>query len=447
MFTKITILFTTLFLASSALGDIHENIKLKWQTLSEEFNLNSNEHGFCYLYNDQIYGETAHLKSRLASTTKPITSLMAIDTLGVEYQFKTILSYDGENLHIKGSNDPLYSEEKLLYLIAGLNSLGIKKIKTLSFDKQVPVFADALKPYMSMSERRANLENSKKELLKYFNFKEHDDLVKSMKALLKNTPQEVLSELSMPNRISNYEMQVNNVIYSEENPLQNKKDLRFFEVTTTPILEYLKYQNSISHNWMADILYTSYGEEAFSSWYLQNFTDENLGRDYVQTRKGYNELEMTSTFYTGSGLDDKRNNERVDNYSTCAVMVRLYQKLNDTLVDGGHNLQEALPVAGLDYGTLKKRLNLKKNLGAILGKTGTLMNTRSLAGKLLTQSGPVYFGFFHHVFKVDRNNAKMSQDLMVNYIIEEFGGSKPISHKEPKYFYPAFKTIEEIKND
>ncbi|MFG1482580.1 D-alanyl-D-alanine carboxypeptidase [Halobacteriovorax sp. HFRX-2_2] len=436
-------IFITLSLAHAT---NHQAIEAKWLSLSKEFNLDPNKHGFCYIYQGQVYGKNAHLKGRLASTSKPITSLMAIETLGPNFQYETRVYSNGDSIHLEGSNDGMFSEEKIFYLIAALNANGITKLNTISFDDNTPIFAIALRPYMSMSEAWYSKEYNIEQLQEYFNLSRNKKIQIRLKEFLQKTGEDRLKELGLPLKASAYQMKVNKVVFAESNPLKEIKST--YLIKSPGLLTYLKFQNSVSHNWLSDITYKSYGAQKYSSWFLQNLVEEKLGNDYYQKRIGFSENEANIKLYTGSGLDSKIDGKRVDNYATCAIVLSSYIALENSLHQTGNSIEHILPIAGVDIGTLSKRLNSQRNLGSIFAKTGTLMNTKSLAGKISTQQGPVFFGHFHHVFKAngrDQYNAKIVQDLMTEFMIEEFGGAKKIkNYMKPRPFIPLEGTVEEI---
>ncbi|MGI4992669.1 D-alanyl-D-alanine carboxypeptidase [Halobacteriovorax sp. GFR7] len=440
------ILVTIFITLSLAHASNHQAIEAKWLSLSKEFNLDPSEHGFCYIYQGQVFGRNAHLKSRLASTSKPITSLMALETLGPNFHYETKVYSNGNSIHLEGSNDGMFSEEKIFYLIAALNANGITKLDTISFDDNTPIFAIALRPYMSMSEAWYSKEYNIEQLQEYFNLSSNKKIRTRLNEFLEKTGEDRLRELGLPLKASAYQMSVKRILYAKSNPLNNIN--RTYLIKSPGLLTYLKFQNSVSHNWLSDITYKSYGAEKYSSWFLQNLVEEKLGNDYYQKRVGFKENEKNIKLYTGSGLDSKVDGKRVDNHATCAIVLSAYLELENSLHQTGNSLEHVLPVAGIDIGTLSKRLNSQRNRGAILAKTGTLMNTKSLAGKISTQQGPIFFGHFHHVFKSngqDQYNAKIVQDLMTEFMIEEFGGAKKIkNYMKPRHFIPLEGTVEEI---
>jgi serine-type D-Ala-D-Ala carboxypeptidase/endopeptidase (penicillin-binding protein 4) len=77
----------------------------------------------------------------------------------------------------------------------------------------------------------------------------------------------------------------------------------------------------------------------------------------------------------------------------------LLRALEATLAGSGHGLADALPVSGLDHGTLEKRLDGQGEAGHVVGKTGTYgeYGASALAGALRTrQHGTVYFAILNH---------------------------------------------------
>jgi D-alanyl-D-alanine carboxypeptidase/D-alanyl-D-alanine-endopeptidase (penicillin-binding protein 4) len=79
--------------------------------------------------------------------------------------------------------------------------------------------------------------------------------------------------------------------------------------------------------------------------------------------------------------------------------VALLRALEATLARSGHALVDALPVSGLDRGTLEKRLDGEGEAGHVVGKTGTYgeYGASALAGALRTREyGTVYFAILNH---------------------------------------------------
>jgi len=70
-----------------------------------------------------------------ASTIKVLTGLMALETLGPQYRFRTHFYRDEEeNLYIKGEGDPFLTSEAIGQIARKLKQLKIQNINTLIFD-------------------------------------------------------------------------------------------------------------------------------------------------------------------------------------------------------------------------------------------------------------------------------------------------------------------------
>ncbi|MDO8945788.1 MAG: D-alanyl-D-alanine carboxypeptidase [Desulfocapsaceae bacterium] len=73
-----------------------------------------------------------------ASTLKIITSLAALDILGPDYHFSTLISHDQQNnLYIQGSGDPFLLTENIIAIVRRLHESGIKQINNLIMDESV----------------------------------------------------------------------------------------------------------------------------------------------------------------------------------------------------------------------------------------------------------------------------------------------------------------------
>jgi D-alanyl-D-alanine carboxypeptidase/D-alanyl-D-alanine-endopeptidase (penicillin-binding protein 4) len=73
-----------------------------------------------------------------ASTLKIITSLAALDILGPDYHFSTLISRDQQNnLYIQGSGDPFLLTENIIAIVQRLHESGIREINNLVMDESV----------------------------------------------------------------------------------------------------------------------------------------------------------------------------------------------------------------------------------------------------------------------------------------------------------------------
>jgi D-alanyl-D-alanine carboxypeptidase/D-alanyl-D-alanine-endopeptidase (penicillin-binding protein 4) len=98
--------------------------------------------------------------------------------------------------------------------------------------------------------------------------------------------------------------------------------------------------------------------------------------------------------------------------------VKLLRALEQELAGTGHTLSDVLPVAGIDEGTLRDRLNAPEEAGRIVGKTGTFgdYGASALIGAIATSDrGTVYFAILDHGVPV--SDARRRQDRFLRVLL------------------------------
>jgi serine-type D-Ala-D-Ala carboxypeptidase/endopeptidase (penicillin-binding protein 4) len=101
--------------------------------------------------------------------------------------------------------------------------------------------------------------------------------------------------------------------------------------------------------------------------------------------------------------------------------VTLLRVLERQLESSGHALCDILPVAGVDEGTLRKRLDGPGEAGHVVGKTGTFgdYGASALIGAIATnERGTVYFAILDHDVPVPI--ARQRQDRFVRALLAQF---------------------------
>ncbi|MCB1689636.1 MAG: D-alanyl-D-alanine carboxypeptidase [Halioglobus sp.] len=119
--------------------------------------------------------------------------------------------------------------------------------------------------------------------------------------------------------------------------------------------------------------------------------------------------------------------------------VGILRALQSELVSHGLDLTSVMPVAGIDEGTLKKRLAGPNGEGVVVAKTGTYgdYGACALAGALLTQKGIVYFAILNHGVPIEE--ARRRQDAYVRVLIAELGALPWVYQRDDA---PAFTRAE-----
>jgi D-alanyl-D-alanine carboxypeptidase/D-alanyl-D-alanine-endopeptidase (penicillin-binding protein 4) len=122
-------------------------------------------------------------------------------------------------------------------------------------------------------------------------------------------------------------------------------------------------------------------------------------------------LRAEITLGDGAGTDPR-------NRLSPRAVVALLRALERELALSGHRLVDILPVAGVDAGTLRARLNAPTETGRVLGKTGTFgdYGASALAGAIRTSDrGTVYFAILNHGVPVPV--ARRRQDALVRVLL------------------------------
>jgi serine-type D-Ala-D-Ala carboxypeptidase/endopeptidase (penicillin-binding protein 4) len=171
--------------------------------------------------------------------------------------------------------------------------------------------------------------------------------------------------------------------------------------------EILFYQNAHSSNPIAERV----GEAVGGPKAVQNFLINDVGIPETDVVVGRT-----------SGLDYNR--------ITPKGTVQLFRQLVSWLEEHDMEPEDILPVAGVDAGTLQRRLTGVEYRGAVIGKTGTLPGTdggvSTLAGLAYTRDrGPIVFAIFNTRGPV--NTYRRLQDELVKDLIVEFGGSSDVN--------------------
>jgi serine-type D-Ala-D-Ala carboxypeptidase/endopeptidase (penicillin-binding protein 4) len=163
-----------------------------------------------------------------------------------------------------------------------------------------------------------------------------------------------------------------------------------------PLLSLAKSLNDYSNNIFKPLADQAGGAEAV----------ERLARSVVPTAMR-NEI----TLGDGAGTDPR-------NRLSPRATVQLLRALDAELHQTRHALFDILPVAGVDDGTLRHRMDGPEEIGRVVGKTGTFgdYGASALAGAIATSDrGTVYFAILNHNVPVPE--ARRRQDRFVRALL------------------------------
>jgi D-alanyl-D-alanine carboxypeptidase len=361
-------------------------------------------------------------KFPLASISKLVTSLWAIETLGANYRFETKIhiirkgqkTYD---MHFEGGRDPLMGRNVGYFILAQLamKQLGIEKIDTLSFDEnfqmewnvEEPVaIAGDTKVFADIAEQAAHVQ---RELENGFITPIADNSYTYLRKISKTVG------VTLPEQKPN--IKFGNVQFIAKADFQKTNETQTFVYKSAPLYKIVKNMNNRSNNYVADHLYWNLGgTPAFNAYLQQNLKMDN------------SDLE----FNLGSGNNaDYISKKKYDyNEGTCTAMIKVLIRLNEVLATQKLQLTDVMAVAGKDEeSTLGHYEGVMTD--AMVAKTGTVDKAKTLAGTISTGNGTIYFVILMHKDSSGENGS--ATNAIKNRIRALFtinNGSKKINYSE-----------------
>jgi D-alanyl-D-alanine carboxypeptidase len=357
----------------------------------------------------EVLGE--HNADRLfnpASVTKIATSLTAISRLGPDFSFRTSMYTDGKldpstgilhgSLYVIGSGDPAFFFENAMMIADKLNRSGIREVDGnlvvlgqfyFNFSASREASAKALRATLTPETWSAQTRESYSRFLA---IRAAEDRMSDAAARAQGDPHPAPAPpLSAPPSLKITGQTITD-------PTVNTSKLTPLAVhTSLPLLRVLKGLNDFSNNWMATIIGNLVG-------------GPDAVERFLKTEVGFKEDEIR--FATSSGLGANAISPR----NTITMLRKLI-----TYLDGkGLALEDILPIAGVDAGTLSKRFG-DAFRGSVVAKTGTLNGVSALAGVAYTRGrGPLLFVIYNrggsaHTFRA-------AQDETIKKVITLFGG-------------------------
>lgn len=322
-----------------------------------------------------------------ASVSKVPTTLALLRKLGPSHRFVTTFSTSGRvadgllmgDLLVEGGGDPSLVDEDALLVADRLLELGIKRVAgdlrlrgTLTFDWQSDEDGARLRRALSGSISPGALAT-----VRAWELENQDGSAPSPGSL---KPQGIRFEPAATQPGATGPL--------EDRPLVIHR--------SQPLLALAKSLNDYSNN-----IFKPLADEAGGAASV-----ESLARSVVPEAMR-NEI----TLGDGAGTDPI-------NRLSPRVTVNLLRALDKELQSSGHALFDILPVAGIDDGTLRHRLDGPEEMGRVVGKTGTYgdYGASALVGAIsTTDQGTVYFAILNHGVPVPE--ARRRQDRFVRSLL------------------------------
>ncbi len=401
-------LSAALFITFQAWAQDHGALLADFKAIASKSGLTPiGQQSYCYSDANGIHGYQVDKLQRIASVTKLFTTFFAAETLDLNKQFETKLFISGDSLHISGSRDPYFEEEKILLLMKALNDLGYKSFKKVTFDSHFKFYDLALESHANITPLMT------KERLAIFFSNKNSVYIKSKWAMINKFAQEENIDLD-PSLIPNIEAV--SVQLSELNPLENLSPILYIH-RSKPLHSILKSMNVMSKNLVAQNIFL----EASSVKKFEKLMAEN-GIDL-----------KTYQILNGSGLPVKSANSRRDNLATCRTVIKVVELLNKSIETHNFLLSDIVAVnGGKDLGSFRERFKLQPETHeAVLSKTGTVANTSTLAG-ILVMENQLPFAILNATSRPSLG--RTFQDNFVARMFHHLGAPLPISYTKLSIF-------------
>lgn len=333
-----------------------------------------------------------------ASNVKIATSYAVIKTFGPDYRFPTNVFTDGEidrttgtlngNLYVSG-RDPAFTFEHAVAIADALNKNGIH---TVTGD--LIVTSSFIMAMNGSSQASANTL-----------FATLDSLKRS--ATAKNAWQNYLATGKSGQAAAFPSVSFTGRVYVDIIPTNAKL---LFVHESAPLKEIVKVTNCYSNNFLAERL----GDMVGGAYAVAKTVQLNAGVAPEQF-----------VLQTSNGLGINR--------VTPQAMMKLLRAFRAELARYKLSFGDVMPIAGVDPGTLQRRLNGFGTVGSVVGKTGTLGSTdggaSALSGEVQTRNGKLLFVIFNQ----RGSNARFRnfQDTFITTLQNQFGGPAPLGYVSP----------------
>lgn len=365
---------------------------------------------YCYQNpNGDIDGYQVSKLMPIASVTKLFTTYFAAELLDLNKRYETKIHIKGDALHIEGSHDPYFEEEKMLLLMKALNERGYTRFKTVTFDNKFKFSDVALGEYQVITS-----SHIRGKIATYFNSEGNRTYIRNKwSTVVKFATEEGVNlekELAP-------QMVATSVKLSDVNPIEGQQEAILIH-KSKPLHQILKAMNVMSKNLVAEYVY----QEASQ---VKNFS-------IFMKERGFDTSKIN--FYNGSGLPVKNGKSRKDNLTTCSIVLKMSELLNESLRSKGFNPSDLIAInGGQDNGSFRDRFeDFPETHRAVISKTGTLAIASTLAGSLETLNGEIQFAVLNK--PSSSAAARNFQDHFVSRMFHHLGEAAPIPYEKISIF-------------
>jgi len=366
----------------------------------------ASDQAYCYDLN-AVDGFQIDKLQNIASVTKLLTTLFASENLDLHKKYVTKLYIAENKLHIEGSLDPYFEEEKMLLLMQALNQLGYKSFSEVTFDKNFLFYDLAISQHSIITS-----EMTRERLAVLFSATASKQIKTQWASVLKFAKEEgiELDANQVPGLLTN------SVKIQTVNPLISKNPI-ILTHTSLPLHRLLKSMNVMSKNLVSQNIFNEASQ-------VQSF-------DQLMSKLGVDK--KTYIVNNGSGLPIRTASGRIDNKATCKTILVIMKGLKDSVVKHNLALSDIIAVnGGKDLGSFRERfLKQPETHQAVISKTGTLAIASTLAGYLLI-GDEIPFAILNNTAQTQA--ARNFQDQFVSRMFHHLGQSTPMDYQKISIF-------------
>ena len=361
---------------------------------------------YCYENAQGQQGFQIDRLQRIASVTKLLTTYFASENLDLHKKYTLKIYVTKDSLHIEGGRDPYFEEDKMFLLMKALNELGYKSFKSVTMDKNFIFSDEALSEYKDITPAY-----SRDRLAYFFNKANRRALLSKWNSVKTFALEEGvdLSKYVLP-EITAASVQIEaNPLLAENATVYVHQSMEFHRL--------LKAMNVQSKNIVAQNVF----EEASR---VKKFDD-------FMVESGFDKKDFL--IYNGSGLPIINGSSRLDNLASCRLLLKLMPLLEKSLSKHQLIMSDIIAVSGgQDLGSFRNRFKPYPEVSmAVLSKTGTLMQTSTLAG-LLMIDGKIPFAILND--STNSSGSRNFQDFFVSRLFNHLGTPSPIPYQKISIF-------------
>ncbi len=326
-------------------------------------------------------------KNEIASLSKILTSHWGLARLGLQHRFvtkvhviplgKNSANVETYDIHIEGGFDPVFSRDRLQYLVALLNNNKISNVRTISFDENF-VFVDNLTLVASSDSfphdpNAARTKNNVTQALARISNSYPVTRNRALKLYNMNLPESIRIKYSQ-------------VKYLPKAGFNAPSNERVIEIQSVPLKEILSEMNQHSNNHIADFLFQYLGSARGYKAFIQSGL--NVDQQNFDVRNG-----------SGNPIRDSEG-RKFYNQASCSMIISTLVEIKNLLAKSDKGLESILATVGIDSDADNKS-GLSTNYSssstdrAVIAKTGTIDPAIGLAGALLTKNGDILFSILY----------------------------------------------------